>query len=154
MARVRNFLTALVLLGELAYLLRVYPALPAIVPSHFNAAGQVNGHASRGIVWVIFAISIFMALFLSIVERFPHAFNLPRPVGDPGRPRLEAIAIEMLGWLRLEIALLFASTLWAIVHVAQGGTGGLGGSFILVFTAILLTVAYFLYRIIKPAPAA
>jgi hypothetical protein len=92
-----------------------------------------------------------MFFFLTVIARFPKIFNLPKPVGDPDRPRLEALAVGLLAWLRLEIACLFAYILWSTLFVAAHRGAGLGEWLIaLPCSTILLTVGLYLRRMISP----
>jgi hypothetical protein len=88
---------------------------------------------------------------LTLVQRFPHAFNLPDPTGSPRRPHQEALAIEMLNWMRLEVTLLFACILGSIVTTAQHKTNGLGEAFIFVFIALtVITSLYYIRQMKRP----
>ncbi|WP_424682974.1 SdpI family protein [Frateuria sp. YIM B11624] len=57
------WVTAVFLLVAMGVAVWLYPALPALVPSHWNAAGQVNGHQPR-LVAVVFAPGMILVLAL------------------------------------------------------------------------------------------
>jgi hypothetical protein len=87
-----------------------------------------------------------------VVSRFPRIFNLPAPVGDPARPRQEAIAVELLGWLRLELVWTFAYVSWSVVRVAMKQAGGLGQAFLAITMFLIFgTIVFFISRMIRPA---
>jgi uncharacterized membrane protein len=147
----RNLLTWFILISQAIYVHHVWHSLPAMLPSHFGLDGTPNRFAPKSIAWVIVGICALLLIFLSVVEKFPRSFNLPSPAGAPDRPREEAIARNLIGWLRLEIATIFAFMLWSMVNIAEHKTNGLGIWFGLISVGIVIsTVAYYLARMKKP----
>jgi len=153
MKPLREALTLLAVLGPVAYLCLYWQSIPAILPTHFGFDGQPNAYSPKSFIWVLVAVSVGMYVFLTVIARYPRFFNLPKPVGDPDRPRLEALGVEMIGWLRLEIAWIFAFMLASTLRVAEHRSGGLGAGFILMGILTLLTVGFYLWRMKKPAQA-
>jgi uncharacterized membrane protein len=138
--------------GPVVWLARVWNSLPDQLPSHFGLDGIPNHYASRDMVLLIAGFSIGTYCLLLVVQKFPGRMNLPRRVGDPDRPRVEALGVEMLGWLRLELAWTFAYILWAMVQVGMQRSEGLGAGFTLISVgAVMGTVVWFLMRMKKPA---
>jgi len=92
------------------------------------------------------AITIGIYLFMVIIGRFPQCFNYPVPVTPENRPRMEAITISMLIWMRTELVCFFSAIQWSMIHLATGAKQGF-----LVFiepmgVAIILgTVCYFFF---------
>jgi len=62
-ARVLWRLAALLIPGQLVFSVVTYPFLPAQVPSHWNAAGQVNG-SMPPLAFVLIFVGISLFLFL------------------------------------------------------------------------------------------
>ena len=62
----------------------------------------VNGWGSSYmlLVFPVFAVAIY--LLMSLVSRFPSAFNFPVRVTPINRQRLEALALNMIAWLKAE----------------------------------------------------
>jgi hypothetical protein len=118
MKPLRALFTNLILIAQFLYILAIWHKLPAIIPNDFDASGIPHKHASRAILWVIFLGGIAINALLSTIAKHPNTFNLPSQLSDPDRPRQTTIAIGLLGWIQLEIALLFASILWAIANEA------------------------------------
>jgi len=151
MKNYRYVCTVFVLTWQFMYIHNVWHTLPQMLPSHFGLDGLPNRYAPRIILWILFGIAAFVVLFLRILEGYPQTFNLPKPIGDPDRPRLEAITINLLSWMQLEIACLFAYITWSIVQVGTHKSSGLGASFTLIaVTVVTLTVIYFITRLKSP----
>ena len=47
----------------------LYPVMPDMIPSHWNAAGQVNGYMSK--LWGLFLIPVIMAGFVALFVLLP-----------------------------------------------------------------------------------
>jgi hypothetical protein len=81
--------------------------LPDRIPTHFNAAGQADGWGSPLMLLVFPAMAVVIYLLMSLVARFPSAFNFPVRVTPLNRRRLEALALDMIAWLKAEIVVFF-----------------------------------------------
>jgi hypothetical protein len=142
-------LTNLILIAQFIYIFAIYHKLPAIIPNDFDASGIPHKHAARAIVWVIFLGGLAINALLKAIAKHPNTFNLPSQPSDPDRPRQTAIAVELLGWMQLEIAILFAAILWSIANEAPHHEPIL---WIVpsIAAAILLTVFASIWRMMRP----
>lgn len=93
--------------------------LPGRVAIHFDLAGHPNGWGSPLWMLVLPAIGVGLYALLTTVVRFPSAFNYPVPVTAENRPRLEALTVEMIAWLKAEILLNFLWLQWGSIEVAR-----------------------------------
>ena len=153
MKRWREALTWAAILTALAIVLHATRTLTSPFPTHFTAAGRPNRYAGPGSLWMLFALDVLLYLFVLAITRIPHLFNLPAARNAPDRPRQEAIALHMLGWMRLEIACLFALILQGIVQVAEGHLTGLDIWMTPVAVVVVLaTLGSSLWRMIRSEP--
>lgn len=117
--------------------------VPARIPIHFDASGKPNGWAGPGMLWVQPAIAAGVYLLMTMVARFPATFNFRRSVRPGARRELEAIALGMISWLKVEILVLLASIQYLSIEFARRGQGTLSPWFIPVMILIVLgTVAW------------
>jgi hypothetical protein len=69
-------------------------------------------------------VGLVLYLSITVVSQFPSAFNYPVRVTPENRPRLEALAIGMITWLKVELVFLFlwiqSSTIDAARHQTLG----------------------------------
>jgi uncharacterized membrane protein len=96
-------------------------SLPARIPTHFNAAGNPNGWGSPSSLLLLPALALAIYLLITVVSQFPSAFHYPVLVTAGNRPRLEALTLQMIAWLKTEMICLFAWIQWAIVESARQG---------------------------------
>lgn len=104
--------------------------LPARIPTHFDAAGQVNGWGSPWSLLGLPAIGCALYLLMTLVARFPGSFNFPVRVTAGNRARLEALALNMIAWLKAEILCLFVCIQEMTVESALHGHGNLPVAFV------------------------
>lgn len=106
--RVARIVTFAALLAALAVAIWAYPALPAQVPTHWNAAGEVDGYSGRA--FGAFGLPAIMAGLMLLL------LGLPRI--DPLRRNIESFLAEydvFVAVLELFLLMLYAQTiLWAL----------------------------------------
>jgi uncharacterized membrane protein len=93
--------------------------LPAIIPTHFNAAGQPEGWGPSRTLLLLPAISAVLYLLMTWVARHPASFNFPVRATPRNRQRLEALALSMIAWLKAEVVCIFAWVEWSAIQAAR-----------------------------------
>jgi Protein of unknown function (DUF1648) len=126
--------------------------LPARIPIHFDIAGNINGWGGPRTLWLLPIIATFTGALLTLVSRYPQSFNYPVPVTPLTRPRLEAISLSMVAWLRVELASLFLWIQYAIIRSARTGKNAL--SLLLLLFAIACVLATVIAHIVASARVA
>ena len=111
--------------------------LPARIPTHFNVAGQPDGWGVPAMLWLMPVVATFIHLLMTLVARYPAAFHFPVRTGPASRRQLEAIALEMLSWLKAEVVTLFAWIQYQTIQFARNGEGVLSPFFL---PAVLVVV--------------
>jgi uncharacterized membrane protein len=97
-----------------AYLATVYAAAPAIIPTHFNAAGVADAYSPKtvGSFFLLVWVQLFMELFLTtIAVLVTGARSVPGPSGERFRARtlrflfyIKVLSIAFMGVLAVIIA--------------------------------------------------
>jgi uncharacterized membrane protein len=96
--------------------------LPDRIATHFDIAGNPNGWGSPAVL-LLPVIGVTVYVLMTVVCRFPAAFNYPVPVSPANRARAQELTVEMIGWLKMELACLFAFLQRVIVESARSGQG-------------------------------
>lgn len=113
-------IVALLFLGWITWRALAGPDhLPDRIPTHFDIAGQPNGWGSPNSLWLLPAVGLLIYLTISVVARFPGAFNYPVRVTSGNRDALQQLALNMIAWLKAELACLFAGIQLAIIDAAR-----------------------------------
>ena len=80
--RVVNIIGYSIFIGALIYVIITFPSLPAEVPAHFGADGEVNRYGSKYEIIVLVVIPLFLIPGLKALERFPEMHNYPRRMDE------------------------------------------------------------------------
>jgi uncharacterized membrane protein len=99
--------------------------LPDRVPTHFDAAGNPNAWGSPSAMIFLPVIACSLYFLMSVVTRFPDAFHYPVRTTPQNIVRLQALTLDMIAWLKVELALLFTVLQWAFIQSAHTGDGHL-----------------------------
>lgn len=128
--------------------------LPDRVPTHFDAAGSPNAWGSPSGMILLPAIAVGLYLLMSLVARFPGAFNYPVRTTPQNIARLRDVTLDMIAWLKTELICLFTLLQWLFIQAARTNNGHL---FPLIppffIAAILATVGWHFIAMFRVARA-
>ncbi len=105
--RIAGLLAPLILLGTLVYILIVWHTLPEQIPTHYNAAGEIDGYGGRGTLLIMPIIGLVTDLAVALTARFPKSWNTGVRVTVLNRARVYRLVRDLIAELRLAMALLF-----------------------------------------------
>jgi hypothetical protein len=126
--------------------------LPDRIATHFNLRGQADGWGSPTILLLLPIIALASYAGLTIVARFPAVFNYPVRVTEENRGRLQAVALKMIAWIKVELACLFAWIEWAIVGAAREGRFRIPAELAGVcFVATFATIGWYIVTLFRTA---
>jgi len=136
---------ALLLLWGLA--LYFYATLPAVVPTHFNGAGQVDAHGPKGTIFILPVVGSVLFASMTLLNKVPHIFNYPVPITAVNAPAQYALATRLLRFLKLAIAALFWLLVFFIHASATGQADGISWwVFPLTSASLIVPSAYYLKK--------
>ena len=99
------FLTgAALVLVQWAIVFREYPGLPEIIPSHFNGAGEVDGHSGKGFLYLLPSVTTVLFVIMAVLYRFPNSMNYPVQVTEENAAALYRMSINLLAYISLVIS--------------------------------------------------
>jgi hypothetical protein len=126
--------------------------LPDRVPTHFDAAGNPNGWGSPSGLILMPAIATALYLLMTVVARFPESFHYPVRITPQNLARLQAVTLNMVLWLKVELACLFAVLQWAFIQSARTGNGHLFPMILPFFiVAVFGTIGWSLVALMRAA---
>ncbi len=118
--------------------------LPSRIATHFDYAGHVNGWGETSMLWLLPIFSVFIYGTMTLVARYPAAFNYPVRVTAENRARLQAAALGMVLWLKAELVCLFTWIQYEIIQSARLGRGTLPHLFVpIVIVGIFGTITWY-----------
>ena len=132
--------------------------LPGRIPTHFDFAGNPNGWGSPPTLLIYPLVAAILYALITATAMFPAAFNYPAQVQVTAEnlARLQAIALDMIAWLKAELVCLFAWIQWAAIRAAHNPQRGLPGYMAPIAIVLILgTIGWFLMAQIRagrPSP--
>lgn len=127
-----------------------YRQLPERIATHFNAAGMADGYGSRSALWLLAAVAVGTYGVLSLVNFLPRKVNVGRQLTAEQESRVWGAGMEMVGWVKAEVAWMFAYLSYSMVGDAMRATNGLGPWFMpAVVIAMMGTMAVFGVKMLR-----
>ena len=102
-----NIVCLALLMGNVVYLIVVWSSLPDQIPGHFDFAGNVTRYDGKGTLLVMPIFNWVLFLGLSLVERFPSAWNTGVKVTEENKERVYRIIRDMLVTVKFSIVVSF-----------------------------------------------
>lgn len=129
--------------------------LPGRIPTHFNAAGNPDGWGTPSMLLLLPVVALALYAILTVVSRFPSAFNYPVRIRPQVREHVEAITLNMMAWIKAELVLLLAFLQSTMVRAAHGGDPRLHPLAVPAFIVLIfVTIGGHMVAVIRVARAA
>ncbi len=109
------------LVAGLTYAAIKYPSLPAQIPNHFDAAGNVTDYSGKGSVWILEGVNILMYAMMTVFIFIPAVIENPNvtwKINPASKPLLARDTVSMLGETKLECIVLFD---YCLIPMVRGG---------------------------------
>ena len=133
------------LIGITVLLAVLWGGLPAQLPAHFNAAGEIDRMGGKGGLLFLVVINWVLYAFITMLERFPQIWNTGVTVTEENKGRVYRVLKSMIGTVKLICVLDFTYMTWKMM---QGQS--LPAAFTLVILAALFSsVIFFLIRLFR-----
>ena len=143
-------LSWLILLISWIYSILYFSKLPEIIPSHFNALGKVDDYANKMILFIAPAISSFLVVGLTYLNRFPHLFNFPFKINKENAEKSYQVASRMIRYLKFSIALIFLLILDQTIQLAITQNNNLGFWVLpLILAMVFIPITFFLKKLFR-----
>lgn len=124
--------------------------LPAIIPTHFNSAGQVDGYGGKLILLIVPTLATLLYFGLTKLNNYPHLFNYMTEITEDNAKRQYTTVTTLTRFMKLAILLLFSLLILFTYFTAIGVTSGLGWWFLPVTMGLLLIpLAISLLKLLK-----
>lgn len=140
--RVLGILSPVLLLGAIVLVLIRWPHLPAQIPTHFNATGEIDGYGGRGTLLIMPVVGLVMDALLALSFRFPKSWNAGVKITLYNRVRVYRILRDMMAETRLGMAILFAGISIYLCLLPEHFSGNVVG--LLVLPVLIPLVRYFI----------
>lgn len=108
-----QILSVLCLTGSTLLLVVRWNQIPAVIPGHYNFAGEADSMTGKGSLILMPVLNWLMYLGISILEHFPQVWNTGVKITAQNRERVYRILYHMIVCLKLSVVLIFSfMTIW------------------------------------------
>jgi len=120
------------------------------IPTHYNIKGEIDGWSNRSFFWITPLIALAMCVGLTVLERFYTKFNFPVRVTEANEESLYRLGVQLLRWLNLIVAGIFAYINLSTLSIALGHSNGMN-VFILIplIAGMLIIVLHFMIKMAR-----
>ena len=132
--RIADILAPVFLLGSIVTILILWHRLPEEIPTHYNAAGEIDGYGGRGTLLLMPIIGLVTDLVVALVGRFPRSWNTGARVTVLNRARVYRLVRDLMADLRLSTALLFGGFGLYLASLPEHFSGWVPAALILLVT--------------------
>ncbi|WP_164668043.1 DUF1648 domain-containing protein [Virgibacillus doumboii] len=144
-----NFLSVILLISLIVYVVMAYNSLPEKVPTHFNAQGEADDWGNKVTVLIMPGVALVSFIIMYFVTKAPHVYNYTVEITEENAPRLYPLARTFMATINFEMVAILSYIAWGMVQSAKSGTG-LGMSFIFfVIVVPVVTIIIFMIRMNK-----
>ncbi|MGE7024314.1 DUF1648 domain-containing protein [Solibacillus cecembensis] len=140
--RIANSIGYTSLAAMVIFLLFKWSSLPAEVPAHFNAVGEVDRWGSKYELLILPVIAILLTFFMELIERYPHVHNYPERLCEANVHAFYLNSRQMLNYMKNIINLLFAFLVYESIGISFGDDSSLGFSFAIILIALFAVMIW------------
>ncbi len=124
--------------------------LPDRIPKHFNIHGQPDSYGSKGIIWLLPSIGLFLYFGMTLLNKIPHLFNYPTKVTDENAEKLYKIGVLTVRILKVVVILTFAYLNFKIIRIGLAESTELGLLFLpVVVLTMVIVLGVMIYKMTK-----
>jgi len=138
-----DILCLLIMVGNVIYIIMVYPTLPQRIPIHFNGNDVADGWGNKGFVWILPLITLIIWGCMTILEKFPHLYNYSnlteRNIEDQYKN-----ARLMVHIIKAETTIFFTYNSWGWINSILGNKVGFGIWEMLIFVIVIIGTIVFM----------
>ncbi|MCI2062854.1 MAG: DUF1648 domain-containing protein [Eubacteriaceae bacterium] len=106
-AIIKNIISIMSIVFCFAYIFLIWNEIPARVPGHFDAAGNITSWSEKGTVWLLPLIMLALFVLMTAAGKFPSMMNTGVKITEENKERLYPILKGMADTIKLIICLMF-----------------------------------------------
>jgi len=112
----------------------------AVLPTHYNIIGEIDGWGNRSALWTMALIGLTFYIGLSVLQKYPQIYNYPCKVTEQNAHYLYRLGVQLIRQMKVLLVLIFSYANNSIYRVAIGKTIGPDGFVVSVFLLLMLSL--------------
>jgi hypothetical protein len=135
------------LAASILFIVDAWSTIPDTVFTHFDGMGKPNGTGPKLAIAIMPALGTVLWVVLGVVIARPRTYNYPVIITPQNAHAQYEIAVNLLHWIRAEVAVLMSYLGWGMVEaIRQNSALPLGSVPMYAGLAIVVTVAVGMVR--------
>lgn len=131
--KIVEILALMIVVSMMIFSYVIYERLPEIIPTHIDIRGEIDGYGDKYSFYVLPLTGLIIYLGVSILQKYPHAFNYPIDVTEDNCRQLYLLGVKCLRFCKTTCVLIFAYYTYHYACTALGITT-------IIFPAIILFI--------------
>lgn len=131
--RVWNIVGYMVFISMIVLTIAVWNTLPAEVPGHYNALGEVDRWGSKWELLILIITGLFILLLMEPLDRYPEVHNYPNRLNETNAPAFYLNSRKMLNQLKNICLISFSMIQFESIMIAMMWGNGFGAWFLPIF---------------------
>lgn len=103
-----------------------YNELPDNIPMHYNIYGQPDSYGSKGMIWLLPLIGLFLYIGMTLLNKKPHLFNYPTKVTSENVESLYRTGMRTVIILKVISMLIFTYLNFKTISIGLSHSTDLG----------------------------
>ncbi len=137
----------LILILHWIWVVVTFTKLPDIIPTHFNARGEVDGFGSKVSILTLPVIATIIYIVLTIINKYPHNFNYLVKITEYNALRQYTNVTKMVRVLKVVVVAVFFLITFETTQVSAEKTNELSVWFLpLILGMTFLPLIYFIAK--------
>jgi uncharacterized membrane protein len=124
-----------------------WSSLPEQITVHFDLAGKPDRQGEKTTLLFLSGLSVVDYLLMTILARFPHAFNYLRPITEKNAASQYLLARKFLAVMKLETTGIMFFAIWSCIQVSIGAANAIDPSTLITLLIVLIiSVAIYMFQ--------
>ena len=103
-----NGLCLIILVSTILFLILTWSKIPDKVPMHYDFAGNIDRWGSKLEILILPIITWIMYVFMTIIEKFPEAWNTGVKVTEENKERVYSTLLHLISTIKFIMVCMFA----------------------------------------------
>lgn len=102
----------LLFVGIIAFVLTQWDQLPARIPSHYNAKGEIDSWGDKNVILHVSTISVFIYVLITLFSFLPGTWNIPVQTPEENKEKVYQYTMNLLVLVKVEFLTLFFCSIY------------------------------------------
>lgn len=145
--KIIEVLSVLSIVYVIVAIINAWAKLPAVIPTHYNFAGEIDGYGSKSSILFLLPVMLVMYIGFTVLTKYPQIYNYVVEITEKNALTQYSLAKSFMRILKFEIILLFSYINLAIISSALSSKSTLSLWFLpITFIVLFGSIGIYVYK--------